>query len=291
MDTLLKLKELLKSDSVGVAILNIKNLNNCFYTMNDTLKEYFKYSEDEINRLTLADITHSDDLIKTLKSSQKILNKEIPRITYQKRYIRKDGTMFWGSTTLSRISDCFLLYIVKDITVLEEVEEEIKHLLAPLSDQDKNECCMKVKKQTIKKDASKKDRKYYRVALRQSICAKIHLQQNMKDSVMGFSPTNVCITNISAGGLCFISNERLPEYEEYEILFEFKLLGELLNLRGDIVRFGKVKGKYEYGVRFIIDENERDKLMKILNNVTVINRNLLDLYDTDLCTELCKKDN
>lgn len=279
MNNIERFNELLNTTDVGVAILNIKNLNNFFYTMNDTLKEYFMYDEYEINKLTLNDITYYEDLSKTKQSGYQVLNGELPSITYEKRYIRKDSSIFWGLVTLTRISDCFLLYVIKDITAHKQIQKDIMKILSPLTKTQKNEYCRKIKKQIIA-PVSNKDDSYFTVEFQKPINAKIYLQQRMLDSLVTFSPTDVKIIGASAINLCFLSDIVLPKYEDYHVILEFKLLGKHFELTGDVINDHKVDHGYEYNVGLIIDENMKTTLINVLNNVAILNRNSMNLYDT-----------
>ncbi len=89
------------------------------------------YSETELQKLTFKEITHPDDLIRDLPEIQKLIQKEISVYKTEKRYIRKDGEVIWGSLTVTATYDsegAFLynLGIVEDITEKKGKDEKIR---------------------------------------------------------------------------------------------------------------------------------------------------------------------
>ncbi|MBK8882744.1 MAG: PAS domain S-box protein [Bacteroidales bacterium] len=96
------------------------------------------YSEAELLKLTFKDISHPDDVSKNLIYIKKLNNKEISVYKTEKRYIRKDGHMIWGSLTVTATYDSegqflYNLGIIEDITRRKLAEEDLnksKKLLA-----------------------------------------------------------------------------------------------------------------------------------------------------------------
>lgn len=87
------------------------------------------YSEAELQELTFKDVSHPDDLKNDLPNIQKLIQKEIPVYKTEKRYIRKDGQLIWGSLTVIANYDSngefiYNLAIVEDITDRKRIEHE-----------------------------------------------------------------------------------------------------------------------------------------------------------------------
>lgn len=104
--------------------------NTRFVKANPAFCSILGYNEDEIKNLTFKDVTYPEDLIKDMPNMQKLNNKEIAVYKTDKRYIRKDGKMIWGSLTVSAAFDSeghFLndLGIVEDITERKKILEEL----------------------------------------------------------------------------------------------------------------------------------------------------------------------
>ncbi|MBK7175416.1 MAG: PAS domain-containing protein [Bacteroidales bacterium] len=109
----------------------IADLGFQFKKANPRFCEIMGYSESELRDFTFRDVTHPDDLKKDLISIQKLINNEISVYKTEKRYIRKDGQVIWGSLTVNTTYDSegkFLYYlgIIEDITRRKLAEEELK---------------------------------------------------------------------------------------------------------------------------------------------------------------------
>jgi len=102
-----------------------------FAKANPTFCSIMGYSEAELQKMTFVDLTHPDDSKKDKSNVQKLINKEIQVYKTDKRYIRKDGQIVWGSLTVTSTydSDGNFLYnlgIVEDISERVKKEEEIR---------------------------------------------------------------------------------------------------------------------------------------------------------------------
>lgn len=89
------------------------------------------YEEAEIRKLTFKDLTHPDDLNKDLLNVQKLIRRELAVYRTEKRYIRKDGNVIWGSLTVTPTFDSegqFLYYlgIIEDITERKLAAESLE---------------------------------------------------------------------------------------------------------------------------------------------------------------------
>jgi PAS domain S-box-containing protein len=88
------------------------------------------YSEDELKSFTFKDFTHKDHVAGDEISIMKLITRGIPTYHTEKRYIRKDGAVIWGSTTVSIIRNNkdevqFFLAMVEDITSRKKAESEL----------------------------------------------------------------------------------------------------------------------------------------------------------------------
>lgn len=109
-----------------------------FNKANATFCTTIGYSEAELQQLTFKDITHPDDLKKDLPNIQKLIQREINVYKTEKRYIRKDGTLIWGSLTVTSTYNSqgeflYNLGIIEDISWRKQSEFDLilsKKLLA-----------------------------------------------------------------------------------------------------------------------------------------------------------------
>ena len=93
--------------------------------------------------------------------------------------------------------------------------------------------------------------------------------------------TKVLIKNIGPGGLCFISNIRFPIEKTIILKFTTNLVEEKIVVYGnpvwseelDVDKVDISDKMYEYGIEFRIDENDREDLVRILNEVQIKMRN------------------
>ena len=82
--------------------------------------------------------------------------------------------------------------------------------------------------------------------------------------------TKVLVKNMGPGGLCFISDIKLPVERDLVLSFSTELMGNTLVLLGYTVWSNELQDNlYEYGIEFIIDENTRTELTRVLNQVQI----------------------
>jgi len=102
-----------------------------FIKTNSEFCKIMGFNEAELKQFTFKDISHPDDLKNDLPFIQKLIEKEITVYKTEKRYIRKDGQVIWGSLTLIANYDTegeflYNLGIVEDINQRKQVEELLK---------------------------------------------------------------------------------------------------------------------------------------------------------------------
>jgi two-component system, cell cycle sensor histidine kinase and response regulator CckA len=88
----------------AIAISQI-DLDGNWLHVNKRYCEMLGYSEAELLAKTLQDITHPDDWEQTHAQCQQLLAGEVCLPAVEKRYIRKDGTVFWGRLRRSLVRD------------------------------------------------------------------------------------------------------------------------------------------------------------------------------------------
>jgi len=89
------------------------------------------YSHEEFSKMKKFVVTHPDDVEKSKMWFDKIINGEIDKYQIEKRYLRKDGSMFWGESSISAIKDkdnkiTNTIGIVSDITERKLAEEALR---------------------------------------------------------------------------------------------------------------------------------------------------------------------
>lgn len=103
--------------------LGIIRANTAFCSMSG-------YREEELREKKLRDLTHPDHLSADDISLMRLVAEEIPVYHTENKYIRKDGSDVWGSTTVSIIRNNkdevqYFLAMIEDITLRKIAEAEL----------------------------------------------------------------------------------------------------------------------------------------------------------------------
>ena len=114
--------------SVGVAQVDLQAVS--YKKINKKYSEIVGYSINELNNLTPADITHSEDIDYQQKQMQLLLEGQIPEFTIEKRYVQKNGTIVWALLTMTPLwiegqKPVDALVVIRDITVRKNAEERL----------------------------------------------------------------------------------------------------------------------------------------------------------------------
>src|SRR5262249_19514272 len=93
-----------------------------YVRVNDKFCEMVGYSADELRTMTYLDITHPEDRRASMSSLLSLLRGEINKFTTEKRYVRKDGSVFWGLGNSTLIHDAHRRPL-RTITMIEDITE------------------------------------------------------------------------------------------------------------------------------------------------------------------------
>ncbi|MGY3715950.1 EAL domain-containing protein [Sutcliffiella cohnii] len=111
-------------------------------------------------------------------------------------------------------------------------------------------------------------RKYYRVDLPYSIEGKMTLT-SIQGKEVDLGKTDILIQNIGPGGLKFLSTINLPVRPDAIYQFETTILNEPITVLGHVVWKVEDVGTFQYGIQFVIDEKDRDRLINLFNHLTL----------------------
>ncbi len=128
-ETLLRI---FSSANVGICMIES---NGRYVFFNKWWQQQLGYESNELRKLTFADVTHNEDREISTRMIEKIERREIDTYNIEKRYVRKNGTVFWGNLSVSVIRSAngeVLQYIavIVDISAKKEAEDalaEAKH--------------------------------------------------------------------------------------------------------------------------------------------------------------------
>jgi PAS domain S-box-containing protein len=97
---------------------------------NSAFCNFIGYNEEELKSMTFRNFTHPGHIKEDEISLLRLTAGEIPIYHTEKQYIRKEGTLLWGSTTVNIIRDKnnavqFLLVMIEDITSRKQVTAKL----------------------------------------------------------------------------------------------------------------------------------------------------------------------
>lgn len=126
-------RTMFESANIGLALKKgdtVEHANRVYLDM-------LGYTADELAQLTLADLTHPDDLMRQQALNAQLERGDIAHYTLLKRYFRKDGTTLWAETSVSALRDktgaLLSLVAARDITKEILAQEKIRQSEAQLT--------------------------------------------------------------------------------------------------------------------------------------------------------------
>lgn len=114
--------------SVGVAQIHTET--GVYRRVNQKFCSMIGYSAEELLGMTYRELTYPDDLHVTGNQMQDLIAGKIREYTIEKRYVRKDGSYFWGIVTISPLWNPGQptethLAVIRDITARKIAEEKL----------------------------------------------------------------------------------------------------------------------------------------------------------------------
>ena len=111
--------------------ITLLDLTETFLQVNERWADMIGYDVDEIVGMTALDVTHPDDIEITVDYQNKLISGEIDRGHFEKRYIRKDGTVVWAELGVASIRDsdgkvANLVCVIQDISRQKKSEETLR---------------------------------------------------------------------------------------------------------------------------------------------------------------------
>ncbi|MBT8406288.1 MAG: PAS domain S-box protein, partial [Deltaproteobacteria bacterium] len=114
--------------SVGICLVDNEGR---LMKVNNQMCEIFGYSQEELEAMTVNDITHPDYLDVSPRFIQRASSGEISHAEFEKQYYHKKGHIVWGHVTSSLIQDdsgapLYFISHVKDITERKSLETQLQ---------------------------------------------------------------------------------------------------------------------------------------------------------------------
>ena len=118
-------------ESASIGITQSDPSTRRFLAVNPKMCELTGYTAAEMLLLGITDITHSEDQERDWTAYQNIISGRSNAERYEKRYIRKDGSIIWVNLNMTAIHNASgqlarMMAIVEDITERKRAEEELK---------------------------------------------------------------------------------------------------------------------------------------------------------------------
>ncbi|MES1982901.1 MAG: diguanylate cyclase, partial [Pseudomonadota bacterium] len=92
-------------ENSSVAMFVIDPNNGRITQANDIALKMTGFDAEEIQNTTVADHSHPDDLEESRKRYEQFSNGQVDHLYFEKRYIRKDGSIFYGYSSISTMKD------------------------------------------------------------------------------------------------------------------------------------------------------------------------------------------
>ena len=113
---------------VGIGKLD---LNGTILWVNPAIEKMLGYSQQELLRLTVAELNHPDDWLTSIPLYEALKRGERPAFTQEKRYLHRDGSVLWGRVTVTLIRNeqmhpDYLMVVLENIDPMKRHAEQLK---------------------------------------------------------------------------------------------------------------------------------------------------------------------
>jgi PAS domain S-box-containing protein len=105
--------------------------NGQWLRVNRKLCEVLGYSEKELLKLEVRDVTYPGDLNVEQEQVARLIGGEVNQYALEKRCMRKDGTVVWVNVSVAQISDAtvklkYFVAVIEDITPRKQAEDALR---------------------------------------------------------------------------------------------------------------------------------------------------------------------
>lgn len=121
-------RTIIESTSLGVSLVDGDRIN---VKSNPAMQRMLGYTSDELDGMAIADFIHPDDFAEGDRLLGELLAGEREDYQIDKRFRRKDGSVFWVRLSVSSLRDAggrpeFAVGLIDDITERREMEERLR---------------------------------------------------------------------------------------------------------------------------------------------------------------------
>lgn len=98
--------------------------------LNNVMSDMLGYTQEELGEMIISDITYPEDLDINLRLNAELIAGQRSSYTMDKRYLKKDGSIFWGHLNVTILKDgdgvpSFTMTILTDISDIKRAEEAL----------------------------------------------------------------------------------------------------------------------------------------------------------------------
>ncbi|MBI1324070.1 PAS domain S-box protein [bacterium] len=114
--------------TIGIAL---KGEGPGFRQVNPALCQILGYPEEVLLSKTMEELSHPDDLERSLAFAKQVRDGQVPYVTFEKRYVHKDGRTVWAQVSLSPVrskhgTEKILVVQIQDITARKQAEDSLR---------------------------------------------------------------------------------------------------------------------------------------------------------------------
>jgi PAS domain S-box-containing protein len=146
-----RFRSVFEQGPVGVTLMG---MDRRIAMVNATFCRMLGYSEAELTSLTPLDITYPDDKNLSADLMEHLFDRNFPVGKIEKRYVRKNGEIMWGSLTASVIRDregkpLYSVGLIEDITERKQAEIQLRLGHEIFANMEEGVCLVRMKDQVI----------------------------------------------------------------------------------------------------------------------------------------------
>lgn len=132
-----KFKSTFAHASVNIAMLD---LNGVILQINESFLKRSGYTIDEVVGKHFSEITHPDDIAPNLSQIEKLTKGEIQSTSFEKRYLKKDGSTMWVKTSISialgeNKTPLYMIAVSQDIESIKNAEAKYRTAVKDLEEE------------------------------------------------------------------------------------------------------------------------------------------------------------
>ncbi|MBU0489480.1 MAG: PAS domain S-box protein [Bacteroidetes bacterium] len=121
-----QIRSMFSVSNAGIVLIDTKG---SLLEWNETFRSFFGYSQEEFRTFSSKTLTFPDDMPESLDKISKLVSRQIGNFRIEKRFVRKDKTVFWADLFAAPLIKGENVYaiigVVNDITERKQTEIEL----------------------------------------------------------------------------------------------------------------------------------------------------------------------